>query len=73
MRYYNGKTYKLVEADTSKITEDHIACEQCALSTLCDEVADSIDEMEFLLCDEDEDILDDFIYPIYAEIVQEGK
>ena len=73
MRYYNGKTYKLVEADTSKIAEDHIACEQCALNTLCDEVANSIDDMEFLLCDEDEDILDDFIYPIYAEIVQEGK
>ena len=73
MRYYNGKTYKLVEADTSKVTEDHIACEQCALSTLCDEVADNIDDMEFLLCDEDEDILDDFIYPIYVEIVQEGK
>ena len=53
MRYYNGKTYKLVEADTSKIAEDHIACEQCALNTLCDEVANSIDDMEFLLCDED--------------------
>ena len=73
MRYYNGKTYGLVEADTSKITEDHIACEQCALNTLCDEVENNIDDIELLLCEEDEAIPDDFLYPIYVEIVQEGK
>ena len=71
MRTYNGKTYKLVEADEALITEEHIACDQCALSELCDSVSDEINDIEYLLCEEDEDLLQDFDCPVYAEVLQE--
>lgn len=67
MRYgNNGKAYKLVEFN-GDLKQDEIACDHCALSDLCDSVADNLNDIEYLLCEEDEDILDDFDNPIYVE------
>lgn len=66
MRYNDGKAYKLVEF-TGKLQQDEVVCDHCALSELCDMTADNLNDDEYLLCDEDEDILDDFENPIYVE------
>lgn len=71
MRLFNNKTYKLVEADMSLVGEDDAVCDQCALSELCDKVSDELNDIDYFLCDEDEDLLEDFTNPIYAEVLQE--
>ena len=55
---YDGNEYILVESDNG--------CEGCALMSLCDEMADNMNCIEFALCEteESEDIPDteSFIY-----------
>ena len=66
MRYHNGKAYKLVEF-TGELQQDEIVCDHCALCDICDNVADTLNNIEYLLCDEDEDLVEDFENPIYIE------
>ena len=67
MRYHNGKTYKLVEFN-GELKQDEAVCDHCALCELCDNVSNEMNDIEYLLCDEDEDFLEDFENPIYEEI-----
>ena len=68
MRIVDGKEYHLVEADTDLLQEGQIVCDLCALADLCDRVADEMNDIQYCICEEDEDPLENFENPIYAHL-----
>lgn len=59
----NRNLYKLVEGTNE-------GCDGCALSDMCDQIADDLNLIEYMMCAEEEDF-EQFENPIYAEKTKE--
>ena len=61
----------MVNRNLYKLVEGHVeGCDGCALLDMCDEIADSLNLIEYMCCAEEEDF-EKFENPIYIEKTQE--